>query len=116
MNTVKDDGYKEALWYCDDCQVWWASQSWRRATNLLVQMPVTLAKELPWDEFRGWRLHDVAVCPECRQAQEAPIYGETAVEGIYQETEIARPPDPVIEMLTHPVFNPLARPSRGTVP
>ena len=66
--------YEEVLWECDACQVWWASQTKLRPTNLLLRLPPAAAARFSWDAFRGWRLQEVSSCPQCGQDQDAPAY------------------------------------------
>lgn len=57
-------------WRCDDCGVWWGSQNSRKpTTQFLLRLPEEVAQALPWDEYRGWKLHveRAGICPECSQ-------------------------------------------------
>jgi hypothetical protein len=78
MGTGNEVVYWEALWACETCQVWWASQSAPRRTRLLLDLPASLARHLPWHAYRGWKLRETAVCPCCREEQEAPLYGDSS--------------------------------------
>lgn len=80
MKAINERKYEEAVWACEECQVWWGSQSYVKPTNLLLDMPKALSQQLPWHEFRGWKTFDTAVCPQCQHAQEAPVYGEAKTE------------------------------------
>lgn len=91
MKTTNERKYEEALWACDECRVWWASQSYVKETNLLLDLPAALSRHLPWDEFRGWRLQETAVCPCCHQKQEEPIYGEVETDDILASKLMSAP-------------------------
>lgn len=45
-----------AAYRCGDCRVWWGSGvNGRRETAFLQYIPQPVARNLPWDEYRGWR-------------------------------------------------------------
>lgn len=57
-----------AAYRCGDCRVWWGSGvNGRRETAFLQYIPQPVARNLPWDEYRGWRESQAgaSVCPEC---------------------------------------------------
>jgi hypothetical protein len=61
-------GSAGAAWTCDACNVWWGSQnSAKPTTKFLLQLPEALSDQLPWDQYRGWKLaiEEAAYCPEC---------------------------------------------------
>lgn len=61
-------GAAGAAWRCDTCEVWWGIQNGPKpTTKFLLQLPTSLADQLNWDEYRGWKLAaaEAGVCPEC---------------------------------------------------
>jgi hypothetical protein len=57
-----------AAWKCSHCEIWWGSQVGKaRQTRFLMQLPSTLAEDLPWDEYRGWKEkpQNAQLCPNC---------------------------------------------------
>lgn len=74
LNVKLDPG---AAYRCDNCSVWWGSQvGQRRKTRFLQQLPVRVARTLPWDEYRGWRgiSQQARQCPQCRQLSGSLVY------------------------------------------
>lgn len=66
-----------AAFRCDNCSVWWGSQiGGQKKTLFLQQLPMRVAEQLPWDEYRGWREngHNPRQCPQCRQITGRLIY------------------------------------------
>jgi rubrerythrin len=66
-----------ALWDCDDCGVWWASQVGKRTkTSILTNLPEPYDTQLSWDNYRGWKYPNTppSKCPQCGKNIPEPMY------------------------------------------
>ena len=70
-------GAAGAAWRCDTCRVWWGTQvNPRPSTKFLLQLPMVVAEQLGWDDYRGWKLKldEACVCPECGRSSGRLVY------------------------------------------
>ena len=64
-----------ALWECEQCQVWWGSQSGDMPeARFLLQLAGPNSHLFPWENYRGWRekLGMAPMCPECGREASFP--------------------------------------------
>lgn len=74
VNVRLDPG---SAYRCDNCGVWWGSQiGQRNKTRFLQQLPIRVAENLPWDEYRGWHENSdhARECPQCQRITGRLIY------------------------------------------